>query len=97
VVFCDLPAVGAKFSKGQTLCTLESVKAVGEVYTPTDGEVVEINSELESSPNLVNQDPEDKGWLVKLKYSASSSFSDISKSMKDAVAYKDFVASQDGH
>ena len=97
-MFCDLPAVGARFTKGQTLCTLESVKAVGEVYTPVDGEVVEINAELESSPNLVNQDSEDKGWLVKLKYADSTSFADISKSLKDAVAYKEFVASEDaGH
>ncbi len=67
------------------------------MYTPADGEVVAVNNELESSPNLVNQDPEDKGWLVELKYAANSSFSDISKSLKDAVAYKDLVASQDGH
>ncbi len=96
-MFCDLPAVGGKFSKGQTLCTLESVKAVGEVYAPADGEVVDINSELEATPNLVNQDPEGNGWLVKLKYAGPGSFSEVSKSLKDAVAYKEFVSSQDGH
>jgi glycine cleavage system H protein len=62
------------------------VKAVGEVYTPLDGEVVEVNPELESKPNLVNQSAEDEGWLLKLKYSGS--YADVSKSWKDAVAYK---------
>ena len=86
MVYCDLPSTGSSFSKGQTLCTLESVKAVGEVYTPMDGEVVEVNSELESKPNLVNQSCEEEGWLLKLKYSGS--FADVSKSWKDAAAYK---------
>lgn len=87
MVYCDLPSVGSTFVKGQTLCTLESVKAVGEVYTPLDAEVVEVNSELESKPNLVNGSPEDAGWLLKLKYSGS--FADISKTWKEAVAYKE--------
>ncbi len=67
------------------------------MYTPADGEVVAVNNDLESSPNLVNQDPEDKGWLIELKYAEKASFSEISKSLKDAVAYKDLVASQEAH
>ena len=79
--------MGSSFSKGQTLCTLESVKAVGEVYTPMDGEVVEVNSDLANHPNLVNQSPESDGWLMKLRFNGS--FSEFSKTWKDPVAYKD--------
>jgi glycine cleavage system H protein len=64
IVYCDLPAQGSKFSQGQTLCTLESVKAVGEVYTPMDGEVVEVNPLLEETPERVHQDCFGAGWLV---------------------------------
>ncbi len=84
-----MPESGARLKKGQTLCTLESVKAVGEVYCPVDGEVVESNSYLSSDPHLVNQDPEDSGWLVRLKYEGS--YQEVSKKWKDAVAYRDFV------
>jgi glycine cleavage system H protein len=87
VVYCDLPSAGAKFTKGQTLCTLESVKAVGEVYTPMDSEVVAVNDELASKPNLVNESPEDEGWLLKLGYSGS--FDVLSKQWKDAKLYKE--------
>ena len=82
IVYCDLPGQGASFTKGQTLCTLESVKAVGEVYTPMDGEVVEVNEALASKPNLVNESPEDEGWLIRLKYSGN--FADLSKRWKDS-------------
>ena len=79
--------MGHSLSKGQTLCTLESVKAVGEVYAPLAGEVVEVNSELSGKPNLVNQEPESSGWLVKIKYSGL--FADVSKGLRDAQSYKD--------
>jgi glycine cleavage system H protein len=96
IVYCDLPSTGKVFRKGQTLCTLESVKAVGEVYCPVDGEVIEVNEELSSQPSLVNQDPESEGWLLKLKYTTGS-FDAISKAFKDPVSYKDFLAKQSGH
>ena len=67
------------------------MKAVGEVYTPMDGEVIETNESLSSEPNLVNQDPENAGWLVKLKYSGN--FTDLSKKWKDAVTYKESLQS----
>jgi glycine cleavage system H protein len=96
IVYCDMPPTGAAIQKNQTLCTLESVKAVGEVYCPVEGEVVESNPVLASEPHLVNQHPDDQGWLVRMKYEGS--FSDISKRWKDAVVYKDYVDSlKDGH
>merc|ERR1719277_1475205 len=67
VVYCDLPDEGATFSGKETICTLESVKAVGEVYAPTDCEVVEVNEQLGEEPALVNGSPEADGWLVKFK------------------------------
>ena len=85
-MYCDLPSVGTSLNKGLTLCTLESVKAVGEVYSPVEGEVVEVNDKLAGQPNLVNQEPEGSGWLVKLKHSGA--FADVSKALKDAQAYK---------
>ncbi|MDI9609123.1 MAG: glycine cleavage system protein GcvH [Candidatus Verstraetearchaeota archaeon] len=67
VVYADLPKVGQAVKRGLTLCTLESIKAVAEVYSPVDGVVTEVNSELESNPELINKDPYGNGWLVKLK------------------------------
>mmetsp|Transcript_65920 Transcript_65920/g.214550 ORF Transcript_65920/g.214550 Transcript_65920/m.214550 type:complete len:162 (-) Transcript_65920:333-818(-) len=69
VVYCDLPEVGAKFKGKDTICTLESVKAVGEVYAPADCEVVEVNETLADVPATVNSSPESKGWLMKVKFS----------------------------
>lgn len=64
VVYVELPKVGSQVKKGSTLCTLESIKAVAEVYSPVDGTVVEVNSELADRPELVNKDPYGRGWLV---------------------------------
>lgn len=61
---------------------------MGEVYTPMDGEVIEVNEGLASQPNLVNTSPEDEGWLIKLKYGGGA-FSDFCKSWKDPMMYKD--------
>merc|ERR1719401_756092 len=68
VVFCDLPSEGATFKAKETICTLESVKAVGEVYAPADCEVVSVNEALGDEPALVNSSPMEDGWLVKVKY-----------------------------
>merc|ERR1719384_1207576 len=73
VVYCDLPDEGATFSKKDTLCTLESVKAVGEVYAPADCEVVAVNETLGEEPATVNSSPEEDGWLVKIKFTGEVS------------------------
>lgn len=64
VVFVDLPGAGEKFKARDTMSTIESVKAVSEIYAPISGEVMEINDTLEHSPELVNQDPYGKGWIA---------------------------------
>ena len=67
IVFVELPEVGKKVSAGDSLAVLESVKSVSDLYAPVDGEVEEINTELENSPELINKDAFGAGWIVKLK------------------------------
>ncbi len=69
VVFVELPEVGATFEEGEEFGTVESVKAVSELFMPVSGEVVEINGELGDSPELVNQDPYGGGWMLRIKAS----------------------------
>ena len=67
VVYIELPAVGKHLDVHQTIGSIESVKAVSEVFSPVSGEVVEANIELNNSPEAVNQDPYSKGWIIRLK------------------------------
>jgi glycine cleavage system H protein len=67
VVYVDLPQVGAKFARMEVLGTIEAVKAVSEIYCPVSGEVVEINSAIESDPSVVNKDPYGAGWMIRIK------------------------------
>jgi glycine cleavage system H protein len=69
VVFVELPDEGATFDAGESFGTVESVKAVSDVYAPVGGEVVEVNSSLEDAPEKINDDPYGEGWLVKLRIS----------------------------
>lgn len=64
IVYVDLPKVGAKVSQMQSLGTVESVKAVADVYSPIAGVVLEVNSELSDAPELVNKSPYEKGWIT---------------------------------
>ncbi len=64
VVFVDLPAVGQRINIKEGMATIESVKAVSEIYAPVNGEIVEINDNLEHSPEFINQDPYGKGWIA---------------------------------
>ena len=66
IVFVELPEEGAEFGQGDEFGTLESVKAVSEVYLPVSGTIKAVNSELEEKPELVNQDPYGQGWLVEV-------------------------------
>lgn len=87
IVFVDLPKVGKKVTKGSELAVIESVKAASEVYAPLSGEVVEVNAELGEKPALVNEDPLEGGWLVRLKVDAAGD----AESLMDADAYASFV------
>ena len=67
VVYVDLPDVGSTVGQMDVFGTIEAVKAVSELFSPLSGEVAEINAELDSNPNLVNQDPYGDGWMIKLR------------------------------
>jgi len=67
VVYVELPALGAKFAKGDGAAVVESVKAASEVFAPVSGEVVAVNGEVEAEPGLINQDALGRGWIFKIK------------------------------
>lgn len=67
ITYVEAPAGGAEFAKGEVCCTVESVKAVAEVYAPVGLKVVAANADLEDTPELVNQDPQGKGWIIQIE------------------------------
>jgi glycine cleavage system H protein len=91
VVFVELPPVGTKITAGKTFGTIESVKAVSEIYAPVSGEVVDTNTALTKSPEIVNSDPHGAGWLVKIKLSNPAEVSGL----MDAAAYQAFISEKE--
>ena len=89
VVFVELPEVGQVFNAQDELGTIESVKAVAEVYSPVAGEVVEINDAVVDDPEMLNDDPFGEGWLVKIRFSSA----DDLKALMNADAYEEYVKS----
>jgi glycine cleavage system H protein len=87
VVFVELPKVGAKLTAGQSLGTVESVKAVSEIYSPASGEVTEVNSTLTKTPEQLNTDPHGAAWLVKMKLSNPKELD----TLMDAKAYQKYI------
>ncbi|HHX8299230.1 TPA: glycine cleavage system protein GcvH [Vibrio diabolicus] len=83
VVFVDLPDVEDEVEAGESFSLVESVKAASDIYSPVTGEIVEINEELEDSPELINEEPYEGGWIVKVKLSNPSELDDL----KDAEEY----------
>ena len=88
VVYVEMPKPGAKLNAGQSFGTVESVKAVSDIYAPVSGVVTEVNAALASAPETINKDPHGAAWLIKLKLSDPS---EVAKLM-DAAAYEAFVA-----
>ncbi len=88
VVFVELPAVGTQLKKGDNLGTVESVKAVSDIYAPLSGKVIEVNTELESAPETINQDPHGAGWLVVLEVADPSE----ADHLLDAASYENEIA-----
>jgi glycine cleavage system H protein len=89
VVFVELPEVGQVFDTGDELGTIESVKAVAEIYTPVAGEVIEVNESVSDDPELLNEDPHGEGWLIKIRFSSASDLKDLMK----ANQYEEYVKS----
>src|SRR5690349_8090340 len=71
IVYVELPAVGDTLTKGDRLASVESVKAASDIYTPVSGTVTEVNTALGENSELINSDPYEKGWLVRLKVTDS--------------------------
>lgn len=67
IVYIELPALGTQLEVHQSIGAIESVKAVSDVFSPVSGEVIEVNEELNNSPEVVNQDPYGKGWIIKVR------------------------------
>jgi glycine cleavage system H protein len=90
VVYLELPEVGRKLKVQETFGTVESVKAVSELFCPVAGEVVEVNAALVQSPEKINSDPYGAAWMVAVKLADPAAV----KSLMDAAAYKAFVESE---
>ena len=88
VVFVELPKKGAQFSAHDVFGTIEAVKAVSELFCPLAGEVVEVNSRLDSEPALVNSDPYGSGWMIKLRMKSAAD----KASLLNAEAYSKLIA-----
>ena len=77
IVFIDLPTVGKEVKSNEELCVIESVKAASDIYAPIDGEVIDINNNLSDDASIVNQDPENSGWIFKMKISNPDQYSSL--------------------
>ena len=89
VVFVELPEVGQVFDTGDEVGTIESVKAVAEIFTPVAGEVLELNEAVADDPELINEDPHGEGWLIKIRFSSAADLKDL----MNAEQYEEFVKS----
>lgn len=90
VVFVDLPSVGDKINLKSVMGTIESVKAVSEIYAPVSGEIMETNDDLEHSPELINQDPYGKGWIAVIELTEPKELNDL----MNLAAYNAFIERQ---
>jgi glycine cleavage system H protein len=89
VVFVELPSIGTVVEKGKRFASLESVKAVSDVYSPISGKVVEVNERLSDEPELVNTSPYKDGWMIAIEPQGQSEF----EKLMDANQYNDFISS----
>jgi glycine cleavage system H protein len=90
IVFVELPTVGQEVKKGDNLATVESVKAAGEVYAPVSGKVIEVNTELETRPEIINSSPHSDGWIAMLEITDPSSADDL----LDVTSYEQHLSAE---
>jgi glycine cleavage system H protein len=90
IVYVDLPKVGAHIEQGKSLGSVESVKAVSDVYSPVSGEVTEINQTLAEKPETLNSDPHGAAWLVKIKLSAPAELAGL----MSAAEYEAYIGAE---
>ena len=77
IVFIELPSVGKSVNAKEEICVVESVKAASDIYAPIDGEIMEVNNNLESDAAIINQDAENTGWIFKMKVSNLSQYDEL--------------------
>ena len=87
IVFVEVETVGEEIEKEETFGTIEAVKTVSDMFMPVSGEVLEFNEELEDTPELINNDPYGKGWIIKIKLSNL----DEVKDLLDSKQYKEII------
>jgi glycine cleavage system H protein len=90
IVYADLPKPGTMVEQGKPMGSVESVKAVSEIYSPVSGQVVEVNETLAAAPEKLNQDPHGEAWLVKIKVSAPSEID----ALLSAADYQSYVGAE---
>ncbi len=88
IVFVELPSIGKKVETRQSFGTVEAVKAVSDLYSPVNGEVKDVNKEIQDSPELVNKEPYERGWMIKVTLANI----DEVKNLLDVEAYKKLIA-----
>jgi glycine cleavage system H protein len=88
LVYVELPKVGREVSQMEAIGTVESVKAVSDVYSPISGTILEVNEELPNSPELINQDPYGKGWIAKIK---PENLEAELRGLMDSESYKKYI------
>jgi glycine cleavage system H protein len=93
IVYVDLPRVGAKVEQGKTMGSVESVKAVSDLYSPLTGEITEINSALTTTPEKLNESPHGDGWMVKIRLSNTAEM----QGLLSAADYEKYVAEESAH
>ncbi|MEA2568654.1 MAG: glycine cleavage system protein [Acidobacteriota bacterium] len=93
VVFIELPTVGAQLEATDELGSIESVKAVSELFSPVSGEVVEVNELLRDKPELVNTDPYGDGWMIRIKLSDPTEVDEL----MTAEEYEEYIETESGH
>ncbi len=91
VVFVELPQVGTQLDAGDELGSIESVKAVSELFSPVSGEIVEVNEALADKPELVNTDPYGDGWMVKIRLTDASEMNEL---LMNAEEYEEYVQTE---
>ena len=87
IIFVELPDVGDSFEKDDVFGTIEAVKTVADLFMPVSGEIISINSNIEDNPELINTDPHNDGWIIKIKIKDSSEI----KSLLTDDKYKDLI------
>ncbi|MGB9604889.1 MAG: glycine cleavage system protein GcvH [Bryobacteraceae bacterium] len=90
IVYVELPKVGTQAVQGKPLGTVESVKAVSDIYSPVSGEVIEVNQTLVETPELLNRDPHGAAWLAKIRLSAPEELDNL----LDAAQYEALIAEE---